>query len=103
MDLLNMLNNSMTTEDSVAELSRKSGASKGVVSSLISSALPMLLGAMTNNASSESGAQSLLGALTQHTSTESMASQIANADAADEEDSVDLGGRRINKKKKRKK
>ncbi len=83
MDLLNMLMGSMSSSSSVEALSGKTGASKSVVSSLISAALPMLLSALTSNASSQEGAQSLLGALSQHTSTETMASQISNADEAD--------------------
>ena len=83
MNLLNMLMGSMTSSSSVEALSGKTGTSSSLTSSLVSAALPMLLGALTNNASSESGAQSLLGALTQHTDTSSMADQLANADSED--------------------
>ena len=83
MDLLGMLTGSMTSEQSVDALAQKTGASSGLTSALISAALPILLGSLTNNASSQSGAQSLLGALTQHTDTAPMAQQLETADAQD--------------------
>lgn len=83
MNLLNMLTNSMTTDDSVKALSKRSGADGAQLGQLISLALPLLLQGMTNNASSQGGASSLLGALGQHTSTAPMASQIQNADLND--------------------
>ena len=85
MDLLNMLMGSMTTDDSLNALSGNAGTSNEQTSNLLSAALPMLLGALTNNASSQEGAQSLLGALGQHTSTQTMAEQLQNADAEDGE------------------
>ena len=83
MDLLNLLTNSMTTDSSVKALSKKAGISADQTSKLVSSALPILLQQMTNNASSTQGAQSLLGALNQHTNTGTMAAQIADADEED--------------------
>ena len=83
MNLLNMLANSMTTDDSVKALSKRSGADSAQLGQLISLALPLLLQGLTNNASSQGGASSLLSALGQHTSTAPMASQIQNADLND--------------------
>ena len=83
MNLLNMLTNAMTTDDSVKALSKRSGADGAQLGQLISLALPLLIQGLTNNASSQGGASSLLGALGQHTSTAPMASQIQNADLND--------------------
>lgn len=83
MNLLNLLFDSMTSEDSVNTLSQKTGASTKQVNTLIALALPLLIKYLTKNASSQSGAQSLLGALMQHTSKKSMADQIAQADEED--------------------
>ena len=83
MNLTNMLMNSIGSESSVEALSEKTGSSTKDASSFLSSALPMLMGQLTQNASTENGASSLAQALTQHTDTASMASQISNADTAD--------------------
>ena len=83
MNLLNMLTNSMSTDESVKALSKRSGADGAQLGKLIALALPLLLQGLTNNASSQGGASSLLGALGQHTSTAPMASQIQNADLSD--------------------
>ncbi len=83
MNLLSMLTGSLASDSSVNALSEKSGVSSSVVSGVVSAALPMLLSALTKNASSEDGAKSLLGALSQHTDTSSMAAQLSGADAAD--------------------
>ena len=83
MNLTNMLMNSMGSESSVEALSQKTGSSTKDTSSFLSSALPMLMGALTQNASTQDGASSLANALTQHTDTSSMAEQIANADEND--------------------
>ena len=83
MNLLNVLMNSMTTDDSVDALSRRSGVDGKKLGGLIALALPLLLQALTNNASSNNGASSLLGALGQHTSTAPMATQIQSADLGD--------------------
>ena len=83
MNLLDMLQGSLTSEESLQALSEKAGTDGETTRGLIDAALPMLLGALTNNASSQEGAQSLLGALQQHTDTSSMAAQLTNADAND--------------------
>ena len=76
MDLLSSLLGSMTSSTAVDSISQKSGGSSDQVSSLVSAALPLLLGSMTNNASTEKGASSLLNALSQHTSTAPVEEQI---------------------------
>ena len=83
MNLLNVLMNSMTTDESVKALSKRSGADGSALGSLISLALPLFLQGMTNNASNQSGASSLLSALGQHTNTAPMATQIQSADLSD--------------------
>ena len=83
MNLVEMLAKSMTSKSSVEALSKKAGTSEKQTSSLISSALPMLISYMTQNASSSDGAASLANALTQHTDTSSMVQQFANADSTD--------------------
>lgn len=83
MKLLDFFANSFTSDSSVEALSQKSGVSAKQTSKLISLALPLLLKYLTQNASSQSGAQSLSNALTQHTDTSSMVQQLTNADTAD--------------------
>ena len=83
MDLLNMLTGLMTSSSSVDTVSQKTGNDSGQTKDIISTALPMLLGALTNNASSDEGANSLMSALQQHTSTASIKDQLADADEED--------------------
>ena len=83
MNLLSLLLKGMTTTASVNALSQKTGISAKTIKKLLPLALPILLKAMTSNASSSSGAQSLLGALTQHTNKKPLEDQISNADEKD--------------------
>lgn len=83
MDLLGSLLKSMTSESSLGSLSAKSNASPDQVGSLLSSALPMLMGQVSSNASTKEGADSLIHALSQHTSTASVEDQIKDADEDD--------------------
>ena len=83
MNLLSLLLKGMTTTASVNALSQKTGISAKTIKKLLPLALPILLKAMTSNASSSSGAQSLLGALTQHTNKKPLENQISNADEKD--------------------
>ena len=80
MNLLEMLFSSMNNQNSVNSMSQKSASQ---VSKLLILALPILLRALTKNASSRDGAQSLSEALGQHTSTDNMALQLQNADEED--------------------
>ena len=83
MNLLDMLLNSFTSDNSVNALSGKTGIDSSRITQLIMLALPLIIKALTKNAASSSGASSLLGALTQHTDRNAVDSQIANADADD--------------------
>ena len=83
MNLLQLLLGTLTSNDSVNSVSKKTGVSSGLVSKLMIAAIPLLISYMTKNASKKEGAQSLLGALTQHTSNKPVSQQIANADDTD--------------------
>ena len=83
MNLLDMLLGSLTSSSSLNALSQNTGTNQEQTSNLVNAAIPTLLGALTNNASSQEGAQSLLNALGQHTETTTMAQQLANADTND--------------------
>lgn len=83
MNLLQLLLGTLTSNDSVNSVSKKTGVSSGLVSKLMIAAIPLLITYMTKNASKKEGAQSLLGALTQHTSNQTVSQQIANADDTD--------------------
>ena len=83
MNLLSLLLSSMLSSSSVDSLSGKTGLSSKQVSKLVALAIPILLKAMTSNASSSSGASSLLGALMQHNNKKSFADQIKEADTDD--------------------
>ena len=83
MNLLSMLLSSMLSSSSVNSMSGKTGLSSKQIQKLVALAVPILLKALTNNASSASGATSLLGALMQHTNKRSFADQIAEADTED--------------------
>ena len=83
MNLLNLLLKSLLTDSSVSALAKKTGLNSGMLKKLIPLAVPLLIKFMTNNASSQAGAQSLLGALTQHTNKRTLAEQIDDADTED--------------------
>ena len=83
MDLTNVLLNGMTSKTALDSISRKTGGSQDQISGLISSALPLLMSAVTQNASTQEGASSLLGALSQHTSTAPVEEQVSGADVDD--------------------
>ena len=85
MNLLTMLLGSFASDASVNSLSHKTGVSSGMLTKLIPLAIPILLKALTNNASSAGGAQSLLTALGQHSNKRSMAQQIDEVDEKDGE------------------
>lgn len=83
--LLGLLTSTLTQQSSLNAASKKSGLSTRQILTIMSYALPLIMKAMTKNASSQTGATSLLGALTQHTSKRSVAEQIETADTADGE------------------
>ena len=83
MSLLETLLQSMTSSSSLDSMSRRTGGSNDQMAALITAALPILLKALTSNASTQSGAASLQEALSQHQETGSVAEQFAAADTAD--------------------
>ena len=83
MSLLNILVKSLLSEKALSALAKKTGLSAKSLTKLLPLAIPMLLKALTNNASSQSGVSSLLGALTQHTNKKPLAEQIDEADEVD--------------------
>ena len=83
MNLLSLLLSSMLTQNSVQSLEQKTDVSGSLIRKLLPLAIPLLIRAMTKNASNQAGALSLLGALSQHKSTSTMDNQIQSADAQD--------------------
>ena len=83
MSLLETLLQSMTSSSSLDTMSRRTGGNNDQMAALITAALPILLRALTANASTKSGAASLQQALTEHTETGSVAEQFEAADADD--------------------
>lgn len=83
MDLLSLMTQEMTTEGAVDSISERNGISAKQASGLVMAALPILMKAMTSNASSQNGASSLLGALGQHQSSLTIEDQIKDADKDD--------------------
>lgn len=83
MNLLQLLLSSMLSDNSVNSVAKKTGLSSKLIQKIILAAVPILIRYMTQNASSQSGAQSLLGALTQHNNTRSIAEQIEEVDEED--------------------
>ncbi len=83
MNLLSVLLKAFLAKSVLDALSGKTGLSNDMLKKLIPLALPLLLRYLTNNASSQSGAQSLLGALLQHSSNRSLEEQFEEADDVD--------------------
>ena len=83
MSLLSILTKSLLSDVALKALTKKTGLSSAKLKKLLPLAVPMLLKALTNNASSQSGLESLLGALTQHTNKKSLPEQIQDADTTD--------------------
>ena len=85
MDFLNTLTSMFTGSESTQVLSDNTGISSDSVGKIISSALPKLVQAMTDNASTQDGAQSLFNALGQHSTQKSLQDQLQGADTEDGE------------------
>ena len=83
MSLLETLLRSMTSSSSLDTMSRRTGGSNDQMAALITAALPILLRALTENASTKDGAASLNEALSQHRETGSVAEQFETADMDD--------------------
>ena len=83
MNLFDMLFGAMNDQASVDSLSERSGLTSAQVTKLLPLALPIIMKALTKNASSQAGATSLFNALGRHTSTKPMNLQIQHADQND--------------------
>ncbi|MBQ8919419.1 MAG: DUF937 domain-containing protein [Acidaminococcaceae bacterium] len=83
MSLLETLLQSMTSTSSLNTMSKRTGGNNDQMAALITAALPILLKALTSNASTQSGAASLQEALGQHQETGSVAEQLEEADEVD--------------------
>ena len=83
MDLVNILS-SLAGNDTVNEISKKFNIDTNKVSSVITTAMPTIIGAMQKNASTESGAAALAKALGDHAGNAgSMISNLKNVDLND--------------------
>lgn len=83
MDLVNILSQ-LAGNDTVGEISKKFNIDANKVSSVITNALPTLIGAMQKNASTENGAAALAKALGDHAGNAgSMLSNLKNVDLND--------------------
>ena len=83
MDITNILG-ALTGNDTISEISKKFNIESNKVSSVISTALPTLIGAMQKNASTESGATALAKALSDHAGDAgSLISNLKNVDIND--------------------
>ena len=83
MNITNILS-SLTSNDVISEISKKFNIDSSKVSSVISNALPTLIGALQKNASTESGASALAKALGDHASNAgSLISNLKNVDLSD--------------------
>ncbi len=83
MNLLSLLLFVLGKSSVVDMLAKKTGLSEATIKKLIPLAAPILLKALTSNASQKDGAESLLKALSQHTSTETVDKQLSTADTED--------------------
>ena len=85
MDLTSILLQSMLNDSSVKSLSKKTGASKDEVSSVLTAALPLLLKGAGQQAEDEETAESFADALDQHaeSDTSDMDSYMDGVDMAD--------------------
>ncbi len=83
MNLLKLLLKALLSSNSSNALSANTGVSPDLLKKLLPLALPLLLKAMTGNASTGEGALSLLNALGQHKTDRAMPDLIKEADAED--------------------
>ena len=83
MNLLQLLGGSLSDEESVDNIAKKSKSSKAQVLKLVGIVLPLLITYLTRNARKEGGAKSLANALQQHKNKDKMSAQIKDADTED--------------------
>ena len=85
MDFFKKLMELFTNSDSERALSENTGISTDSIGKVINYALPKLIDAMKNNASSSEGAQSLYNALGDHVTNQSVEEQLQTVDTEDGE------------------
>lgn len=85
MNLLQLLGGSLSDEESVDNIAKKSKSSKAQILKLVGIVLPLLITYLTRNARKEGGAKSLANALQQHKNKDKMSAQIKDADTEDGE------------------
>ncbi len=87
-NLLDTLLTQFVSTGGAESLGKKTGADTDKVQSLLSTALPMLVGSMADNAADEKGAESLANALDDHASTptSNLLSMFLGADTNDDEE-----------------
>ena len=78
MNLTDLLSSSV-----ISSIAGQTGTSEKDTQNVLANALPALVGAMAQNASTEDGANSLAKALDDHTSSAGLASLLQNVDTAD--------------------
>lgn len=83
MDFLGMLKDMFNGSETTKVLANNTGISTDSIGKVINTALPKLVNALTNNASTSEGAKSLFNALGQHTTQKSINEQLQSADTQD--------------------
>lgn len=85
MDILNMLTEQLSDQKALAELGKKAGAEVGQTQTLAQNALPALLKALQQNASTPQGAAALNSALEEHQDdkVDDIFSFLTNVDTGD--------------------
>ena len=78
MNLTDLLSGSV-----ISSIAGQTGTSEKDTQNVLANALPALVGAMAQNASTEDGANSLAKALDDHTSSKGLASLLQNVDTED--------------------
>lgn len=78
MNLTDLLSSSV-----ISSIAGQTGTSEKDTQNVLANALPALVGAMAQNASTEDGANSLAKALDDHTSSKGLASLLQNVDTED--------------------
>ena len=67
--IINVLAKELMNDSSVKQIAKASGVKADQAESVIGNAIPLLVQAMSDNASTKEGAESLFGALGQHASS----------------------------------
>lgn len=85
MDLMSLLMDGIASETSIKTIGKKSNSSPDQVSTILMSAVPMLISQMQKNAESETGASKLSNALDAHAKDDvsNIADFLKNADTED--------------------